>query len=70
MMRVNIYAMIVEKIVYSKKFLRPFLVKKLDKMLHKVIVEDQKKNLKPVMQKKYEFFMTMLNCVLKNIDKG
>lgn len=70
MIKENLYIFIVEKILYSKNLLRPPLMKKLDKMLHKAIVEDAKGKLKPVMQKKYEFFMSMLKCVLNNVDKG
>lgn len=47
----------------------PFLFKQADKVLYKAIIGD-KKFLKEVQQKKYEFFSSIFHCVSKNMKRG
>ena len=70
MLKSSLYTFLLEKIIYSKNILRPPLLKKLYSGLHKSIVEDNKTHPKAVMEKKYQYFVAMLECALRNIDKG
>ena len=66
----NISLMILDKIIYSKRILRPPLMKTFMNKLHKEIVENEKENLKHVQEKKYQWLVSTLECALRNIDKG
>ncbi|MEM4336897.1 MAG: radical SAM/SPASM domain-containing protein [Candidatus Woesearchaeota archaeon] len=69
MIKENAYVYLLEKIIYSKK-IRPLLLKQFYNMAHKALVENNKTHNKAVMEKKYQYFRAMLECALRNIDKG
>jgi len=70
MIKDSVYTFLLEKIIYSKNLLRPPLMKKLFSSMHKSIVEENTTHPKAVMEKKYQYFVSMLECAMKNIDKG
>lgn len=70
MLKTNVYTFLLEQIIYSKNILRPPLLKQLYKRLHKNLVEENTTHPKKVMEKKFQYFQSMLTCALRNIDKG
>jgi len=54
----------------SNKHLRKLLAKKVDDYIYKNMVNDDSQDLKEVQTKRYEFLSAMLQCVIKNVNRG
>ncbi len=54
----------------NNKHLRKILAKKVDDYIYKNIVDKDVEDLKEVAVKRYQFLSAMLQCMVKNIDKG
>lgn len=70
MLKEGIYLTVLDKIIYSKRILRPPLMNMFLKRLHKELVEENRENIKEVNEKKYQWLVATLECALRNIDKG
>ncbi len=68
----GIYLTLLDKIIYSKRILRPPLMKMFLKKLHKELVENPENpdSLRHVREKKYQWLVATLECALRNVDKG
>jgi hypothetical protein len=56
--------------ILKSKLLRGPLLKKLDQKMYKGIVEDNEEFTHEGQLEKYYFMRAMLNCTVKNMDKG
>jgi len=63
----DVIAFALEKML-NRKYLRKLLLKEVDRLIYKSVVENNTKNLRKVQVKKYEFLSAMLHCVFKNIE--
>jgi len=54
----------------NHKQLRKILAKKIDDYIYKSIVDNDSEDLKEVAVKRYQFLSAMLNCMIKNINRG
>lgn len=54
----------------NHKHLRKIIHKKIDNYIYKKIVAEDDEDLQKVKLRRYQFLSAMLNCVVKNIDKG
>jgi len=51
-------------------FIQGYLLKKVDKYLYDIIVEENKRNLESVKMRKYHFISAMMHSAMKNVRKG
>jgi len=56
--------------IINHKPLRKLLARKMDDYLYKSMVNDDSEDLQQVRLKRYQFISAMLQCVVRNIDKG
>ncbi len=56
--------------IVNQKQIRKILTKQLEKYIYKKTVTENTENLKKIQLKKYEFISAMLQCVVRNVDKG
>ncbi len=68
-MRPEVISSTLNKMV-AHKHLGKLLAKRIDGQIHKSIVTNDSEDLRQVRMKKYQFLSSMLNCVVKNINKG
>ncbi|UCG56358.1 MAG: radical SAM protein [Phycisphaerales bacterium] len=54
----------------SHKHIRKLLAKKIDDYLYRSMVSDQSEDLEQVAVKRYQFLSAMLDCMVRNMDKG
>jgi len=54
----------------NHKHLRKLLLKKADNYIYKSLIDDDFQDLEQVKLKRYQFLSAMLQCVVKNTDKG
>lgn len=54
----------------SRKHLRKLLAKRIDDYLYKSMVSDQSEDLEQVAVRRYQFLSAMLDCIVRNMDKG
>jgi MoaA/NifB/PqqE/SkfB family radical SAM enzyme len=54
----------------NHKHLRKILAKRIDDYIYRSIVDDDSEDLKEVAIKRYQFLSAMLNCTIKNVDRG
>jgi MoaA/NifB/PqqE/SkfB family radical SAM enzyme len=70
MIKESLYGYLIEKVIFSKKILRPLILPSFYKKMHQFLVDDAKSNLKKCGEKRYQYGVAMVECALRNIDKG
>ncbi len=58
------------KQMVKHRHLRRLLAKRIDDYIRKSIVNDESEDLKEVQVKRYQFLSAMLQCMIRNMDKG
>ncbi len=64
------YSFLIRKIAFSPKIIRNQFVKQFEKRFYTDLVENNKNFPRRVQEKKYDYLISMLHSVLRNLDKG